>query len=182
MHFANDLTLVVPAHIRKTLLEAAQAAQTTPESVGQVWRANSSERLDVWFGGQARAHFPRLTSAKLASYQRQRLFDRSGQFNFSRLLTSHPDSALPGSCSYSTWDLQAISDGLQPAVEALADEPVVNAMGSLLSCWWRAERRGITLHSRVGTGRPKTSSHTTTTGTVWSWPIHHWSKATARSL
>lgn len=130
--FANDLTLVVPAHIRKTLLEAAQAAQTTPESVGQVWRANSSERLDVWFGGQARAHFPRLTSAKLASYQRQRLFDRSGQFNFSRLLTSHPDSALPGSCSYSTWDLQAISDGLQPEVEVLADEPVVNAMGSLL--------------------------------------------------
>ena len=130
--FVDELTLVVPPHIRQTLQEAALVVEATPESVGQIWRANSSEKLDVWFGKQSRVYFPRVTSAKLANYQKQRLFDKSGQFNFSRLLTSHPDSALPGACSYSTWDLQDISSGLQSAVEVVADEPAVNAMGSLL--------------------------------------------------
>ena len=133
--FRDDLTVSVPQPIKEILQTAASNAVETPQVISKLWQAVSVQKLDTWFNEQAREHFPRLTSAKLANYQPQRLFDATGEFNFARLLTSHSNSALPGACSYASWDIKAIEKGLHlPVVESSSDEPDSACMiGSLLT-------------------------------------------------
>lgn len=131
--FLDELKISIPNKIQKALQDAVSTAEGTPESLGHIWRAVSTSKLDVWFGEQARAFFPRITSSKLSTYQSQNLFDATGEYLFSRLLTSHPDSALPGACSYATWDVKAIEQGMQLSVEDFGADDSINAMGSLLA-------------------------------------------------
>lgn len=131
--FLDELKISIPNKIQKALQDAVSTAETAPESLGHIWRTVSTSKLDVWFGEQARIFFPRLTSSKLSTYQSQNLFDATGEYLFSRLLTSHPDSALPGACSYATWDVKAIEQGMQLSVEDFGADDSINAMGSLLA-------------------------------------------------
>lgn len=131
--FLDELRLYVPDRIKKILQEAVLTDQSAPESLGHIWRKVSTSKLDVWFGEQARVFFQRITSSKLSTYQSQNLFDSTGEYIFSRLLTSHPDSALPGACSYATWDVKAIEQGMQLPIEHFGKDDSINAMGSLLA-------------------------------------------------
>lgn len=131
--FIDELKISVPNKIQKALQDAVSADEGTAESLGHIWRTVSTSKLDVWFGEQARDFFPRITSSKLSTYQSQKLFDSTGEYLFSRLLTSHPDSALPGACSYATWDVKAIEQGMQLSVEDFGADDSINAMGSLLA-------------------------------------------------
>lgn len=131
--FLDELKISVPNKIQKALQDAVSTDESAPESLGHIWRTVSTSKLDAWFGEQARAFFPRITSSKLSTYQSQNLFDATGEYLFSRLLTSHPDSALPGACSYATWDVKAIEQGMQLSVEDSGADDSINAMGSLLA-------------------------------------------------
>lgn len=131
--FLDELKISVPNKIQKALQDAVSTAEDAPESLGHIWRTVSTSKLDAWFGEQARDFFPRITSSKLSTYQGQKLFDTTGEYLFSRLLTSHPDSALPGACSYATWDVKAIEQGMQLSVEDSDADDSINAMGSLLA-------------------------------------------------
>ncbi|MDY0207759.1 MAG: hypothetical protein RBR82_14225 [Pseudomonas sp.] len=131
--FLDELKISIPNKIQKALQNAVSTDEGTPESLGHIWRTVSTSKLDVWFGEQARIFFPRITSSKLSTYQSQNLFDATGEYLFSRLLTSHPDSALPGACSYATWDVKAIEQGMQLSVEDFGADDSINAMGSLLA-------------------------------------------------
>lgn len=129
----DDLTITAPTFISDVFKAAINKTGPTA-NLGQLWANASSQKLDSWFNEQARLHFPRLTSAKLASYQSQQLFDSTGDFTFTRLLTSHPNSALPGACSYATWDIKAIETGLQLPVETQTpNTDSINVIGSLLA-------------------------------------------------
>lgn len=131
--FLDELKIAVPSNIQKILQDAVSTDESAAKSLGHIWRTVSTSKLDVWFGEQARAFFPRITSSKLSTYQGQNLFDSTGEYIFSRLLTSHPDSALPGACSYATWDVKAIEQGMQLSVEDFGTADSINAMGSLLA-------------------------------------------------
>ncbi|MDM1697218.1 hypothetical protein HX099_11195 [Thiopseudomonas alkaliphila] len=131
--FLDELKISIPNKIQKVLQDAVLTIDDTPESLGHIWRTVSTSKLDVWFGEQARIFFPRITSSKLSTYQSQNLFDATGEYLFSRLLTSHPDSALPGACSYATWDVKAIEQGMQLTVEDFGADDSINVMGSLLT-------------------------------------------------
>lgn len=133
--FVDELIVTVPETIQRAL-QAYVSERTesgNSNSLGQIWLQVSEDKLDVWFAEQARQHFPRLTSAKLANYKSQQLFDSNGEFNFARLLTSHPSSALPGACSYATWDVKAIENGLGLEVQTNGAEIDTLIMGSLLA-------------------------------------------------
>lgn len=131
--FRNTLTIAVPEFITDALKTVIVNAESSPVNLGDVWRSVSSEKLETWFNEQARAHFPRVSSAKLAHCRSQQLFDLTGDFNFTRLLTSHPNSALPGACSYASWDIKTIEKGLELPVQKLpTDSDSTPIMGSLL--------------------------------------------------
>lgn len=131
--FSDELKLKIPRHIQIKLAQVAGETSQEEFTIAQLWKTASSEKLDAWFREQARRHFPRVTSAMLASYLSQRAFNRTGQQHFSRLLTSHPRSALPGACSYASWDIKAIENGLAFPVESAPDaDENLHVMGSLL--------------------------------------------------
>ncbi|MAO11697.1 MAG: hypothetical protein CMG82_00070 [Marinobacter sp.] len=133
--FRDDLTIIVPERIKQSLEWVVDANESSTElTLGAVWNRLSEIKLETWFNGQAEKHFPRVTSAKLAQCKGQQLFGRSGDFSFSRLLASHPRSALPGACSYATWDVKAIEKGLQLEVtQGPNEQDSIHVMGSLLA-------------------------------------------------
>lgn len=130
--YRNDLTVQVPVQVTKIFQEAIQ---THPEAktLHGIWRVVCDQKLEVWFNAQAREHFPRITSAKLAVYQSQRLFNIFGQPCFTRLLSSHPQSALPAACSYTTWNTESVEKGLGLLIQKTAEMPEhIGVMGSQL--------------------------------------------------
>lgn len=132
-HFSDAFIVELPQKVQKKLAQVTGGICKEELAIGQLWESLSNEKLDSWFRDQARHHFPRVTSAMLASYQSQKLFNKTGQHIFSRLLTSNPSSALPGACSYANWDLKSIEKGLGlPAGASSESSQVLNAMGSLL--------------------------------------------------
>ncbi|MGO1502141.1 MAG: hypothetical protein ACTHWH_12765, partial [Marinobacter sp.] len=132
--FHDELVFSVPKTINHALKGATTSPAPTPQTLGALWRDVSNITLDAWFNKQAKGHFPRVTSAKLAQCRSQKLFNLTGDFSFTRLLTSHPQSAIPGACSYATWDVKAIEKGLQAPVFRYSNDPDnVNLMGSLLA-------------------------------------------------
>ena len=133
--FRDDLTIIVPGDIQQSLEWVFDTNGFSGQlTLGAVWAGLSETKLETWFNSQAEKHFPRGTSAKLAQCKGQQLFGRSGDFSFSRLLASHPRSALPGACSYATWDVKAIEKGLQLEVtQGPNEQDSIHVMGSLLA-------------------------------------------------
>lgn len=131
--FRDDLTVIVPKQIAKNLQKATQTYPDAKNLHG-IWRVVCDHKIEVWFNAQARLHFPRITSAKLAVYQSQRLFNITGQPSFARLLSSHPQSALPATCSYLTWNTPSVEKRLALSVQKVPEISThANLMGSRLS-------------------------------------------------
>lgn len=108
----EKLTLNTPNWIRLELIQASQKLPNPPTSLGELWNGNVEISPERWFSHQMVGHLERVTSAKLANRKAQTIFDETGDYRLARLLTSHPQSALPGACSYATWDFSMIEKGL----------------------------------------------------------------------
>ncbi|MBQ0746062.1 MAG: hypothetical protein KBT73_05860 [Marinobacter sp.] len=106
------LILDLPHWISPILIEASLNLPTEPANLAELWRGNVKISSERWFNRQMVGQLERITSAKLANQKAQAIFDTSGDYRLARLLTSHPQSALPGACSYATWDLSEIEKGL----------------------------------------------------------------------
>lgn len=130
--FGEELIVSLPKEVSLALRAADNVGD--PSCLGELWRQVSTQKLEAWFNERAREHFARLTSGKLRNFQSQRIFDATGQPVFTRLLSSFPQGALPGACSYATWDVKAIEKGLQLPVsgDATASNHI-HIMGSLLA-------------------------------------------------
>ncbi|WP_030074521.1 hypothetical protein [Halomonas alkaliantarctica] len=98
--------------VRETLVISSQPL-TTQASLAELWQSVSpAQKIEVWFNERMSIACPRVTSGKLAEVWGQSVFDASGNHHFARMLTAHPNSALPGACSYASWDIEAIEQGL----------------------------------------------------------------------
>ena len=134
MAFRDELQVAIPSDIESVLSRAVNACQQPPSTLNELWQLTASISLEKWFNQHAARHFERITSGKLANRHAQELFDATGNPNFARLLSSHPNSALPGACSYASWDITAIERGLDLPIRPSSDTPDnVNQMGSLLT-------------------------------------------------
>jgi len=132
--FGEELKVELPAEVRDSFDQLDVLGGDPTLALGDLWRNYSESSLESWFNERARRHFPRVTSAKLGQCFGQRLFNQTGDFSFARLLTSHPQSALPGACSYATWDVKAIEKGLGLPVQKTDEESdSLHLMGSLLA-------------------------------------------------
>lgn len=104
--------------------------------IGELWDASWENSPESEFRAQLKHDIPRLTPGMLGSVLPQRIFSKSGDAIFARLLSSHPKSALPGSCSYVTWTTTQVSQALTGRDEKnnrphLVEE-AINAIGSRL--------------------------------------------------
>ena len=96
-----------------TALVRGRQRLPTPTSLAELWQSVSpSQKIEVWFNEHMSGVCPRVTSGRLAEAWGQTVFDAFGNHHFARMLTAHPNSALPGACSYASWDINAIEQGL----------------------------------------------------------------------
>ncbi|WP_417522018.1 hypothetical protein [Marinobacter sp.] len=129
----EKLSLGAPKLISSILAEAAATLPTPPSSLGEIWRGNINIPPERWFNKRMTGDLERVTSAKLATRKAQTIFDSTADHRLARLLTSHPQSALPGACSYSSWDFTEIENGLELSVHGRESIPTnLNVIGSRL--------------------------------------------------
>lgn len=133
--FVDQFSLTIPDSI-KTVLAIIRASQTvSPKSIGDLWFAVTTEKPEVWFNRQAKEHFPRLTSAKLANARSQIVFNGSGDHSLARLIQAHPREALPAACGYQNWDIGQVERGFDlPVARNTPTQRTsrLNLFGSLL--------------------------------------------------
>lgn len=131
--FEDILSITLPEQIQRTLGEAAQLYPDSP-TLRDLWSHASPNALAVWFGQHSKQHFPRLTSAKLANGQSQRVFNETGDHSLARMLSAHPRSALPAACGYANWDIKQVQNGFGLAVpESALNGARTHLLGSFLA-------------------------------------------------
>ncbi|SOB74791.1 hypothetical protein SAMN04488490_0325 [Marinobacter sp. LV10R510-11A] len=133
--FEQNLALQIPEVVQQALHAAASDTQEFTRSLHELWHQLSTEEPSAWFTQHAKNHFPRLTSAKLANIQPQKIVNHSGDHSLARLSSAHPRAALPAACGYANWDIKAVESGfnlpLKGTTEASGSR--VNLLGSLLA-------------------------------------------------
>jgi integrase len=133
--FSDQITLEIPDKVKAVLLTACANQDATPRSIGELWDVMTNEKPETWFNRQAKEHFPRLTSAKLANARSQTVFNGSGDHSLARLIQAHPRAALPAACGYQNWDIDQVERGFDLPVSASTRSLTAgrqNLLGSLL--------------------------------------------------
>ncbi|OIQ98489.1 phage integrase family protein [mine drainage metagenome] len=131
---ATSNTLHLPdevAHVFQERLKRMPDASC----IGELWDTSWENSPESAFRAQLKHDIPRLTPGMLGSVLPQRIFSASGDATFARLLSSHPNSALPGASSYAAWTTIQVGQALTGQDENPRPHLVpetINAIGSRL--------------------------------------------------
>lgn len=131
--FEGILSVTLPEQVQSILREAVHLFPANP-TLRDLWTKTCHYGLTAWFRQHSKQHFPRLTSAKLANVQSQRVFDETGDHSLARILSAHPRAALPAACGYANWDIEQVQNGFGLAMpESAFNGKRINLLGSLLA-------------------------------------------------
>jgi len=130
---SDKQSISAPRSYKKILADRI-AASSDPKCIGDLWDAHWTETPEQLFRKEFSTIAPRITGSMLASALPQRVFQNSGDQTFARLLSSHPQTALPGACAYSSWSSDQVSSSLanKAPVLSIGMQKSDNAMGSML--------------------------------------------------
>lgn len=132
--FAEPLDVILPKQICDALRSSCAAYNSHATSLHELWVRAHQVTPRMWFDGHAKKHFPRLSSAKLANIQSQRIFSQTVDHSLARLISAHPSAALPAACGYANWDIRDVQSGFALTVQTSSDTSGrVNLLGSLLA-------------------------------------------------
>lgn len=119
----------LPAEVTEILSTRIEHLKS-PRTIGDLWDTSWGTSVEQHFSIELSRIAPRVTAGMLAYTLPQKIFEETGDSTFTRLLTSHPQSALPGSCAYSSWATADIAHALNSETRDTSRHD--NAMGSLL--------------------------------------------------
>lgn len=132
---ATSNTLPLPDEVTRIFLDRLKG-KPDASCIGELWDEKWANSPESEFRAQLKQAIPRVTPGMLGSVLPQRIFSASGDATFARLLSSHPKSALPGSCSYATWTTTQVSQALtgqdEPSTRPHLVAEAINAIGSRL--------------------------------------------------
>lgn len=127
--FAETLQLDV-SRISEILHTAARGRSF--ESLGAIWDwVAGGNTLESWFRQARPESLERINSTQIFNFLGNEIYEKSGDHHLARLVSSHPQSGLPGALSYASWDIVSIEKNL-PLKPAGCLDPWVHAAGSLL--------------------------------------------------
>ncbi|MBD2859432.1 hypothetical protein IB286_10495 [Spongiibacter sp. KMU-158] len=129
--FSREIQLELPKQLTAALEYVTSNLIGDEPQLGQLWQSFCSDPVERWFNDVCREHFPRISSSKLAQVSGLRAYQQTGDHNLGRLVSSAPNSGLPGACGYASWDIKAIEKGLSLTTSSSANDNV-NILGSLL--------------------------------------------------
>ncbi len=132
--FAEPLDVILPKRICDVLRSSYEAYDSHAKSLHDLWVRAHQVTPRMWFDGHAKKHFSRLSSAKLANIQPQRVFSQTVDHSLARLISAHPSAALPAACGYANWDIREVQSGFALKLQKSSDTSErVNLLGSLLA-------------------------------------------------
>lgn len=127
--FAETLQLDV-SRISEILHTAARGRSF--ESLGAIWDwVASGITLESWFRQARPESLERINSTQIFNFLGNEIYEKSGDHHLARLVSSHPQSGLPGALSYASWDIVSIEKNL-PLKPTGCLDPWVHVAGSLL--------------------------------------------------
>ncbi|MEH6650498.1 MAG: hypothetical protein V7707_10785 [Motiliproteus sp.] len=134
--FSDSYRLILPDKVLDALL-AGSAINQDSESLGSCWRLLANEPLERWFNRNMTGDVSRLSSGMLANALPQAVFNVSANPNLSRMVSAHPQSALPGACAYGSWDVDSIANATKldvqvPETYLQPESRTINIIGSRL--------------------------------------------------
>ncbi len=121
--------IALPAEAERYLGEALSNSQSIPLHIGKLWNSDWSGTPDQLFREEFRSVLPRLTGGMLDQILPLLAYQETGDPTFSRLISSHPRSSLPGPCAYASWTGHEVDNFFGTDGKASASD---NAMGSAL--------------------------------------------------
>ena len=136
---ADVICVEIPS-LAADFLNDIASDQAKSECLGALWRSDWGESPESAFLKFANEELPRLTPAMLSNVLPQFAFLRTGDSVFTRLLSSHPRSGLPGATAYSSWKDFQVDEvfkdfvtelGFSTQLSAAPNAPL-NALGSQL--------------------------------------------------
>ncbi len=132
---ANKFSIALPISL-KTILRRYLKSNASIAQVGDIWDSRWGKSPEEIFRESLKIVAHRVTPGMLAGALPQQVFVKSRDHVLTRLITSHPNTALSGACSYRGWsfaELRPILSGTLPdmPVETNAIEKR-NVLGSQL--------------------------------------------------
>lgn len=132
---ADCLTLPIPKPLA-TIIKKYREKHDAPKLLGDLWNTRWGKDQEDRFRNTVGKLIPRLTPGILGGALFQNVCVASGDPVLARLFASHPNSALPGACSYPGWNfsqLQPILVKVAPGI-SVPPEPSnqLNVIGSQL--------------------------------------------------
>ena len=121
-------------------LNSLDSGASKPKNLGDLWSSAWGTSPESAFLKSTKDALPRLSPAMLANALPQHAFLQTGDSVFSRLLSSHPRTGLPGSTAYASWRNNEVDGILASFVSTLGfperlskpESAPLNAMGSQL--------------------------------------------------
>lgn len=127
------ISVKLPNSISRALKQAAPDL-TGVQQIHHIWLKHKTESIETWLNKSLPEHLSRITTAKLGNYLGNKVFLETEDPNFARMLSSHPNTGLPGACAYNTWDVDKIRAGLS-LESSRPDKKPMNLIGSLLAVY-----------------------------------------------
>lgn len=114
--------------------ESRKSTASPPATLGQCWPTAEYSPATLFNETSRKEGFGRVTQGMLGSWLAGAIMSTSGNHVATRLATSHPNTGLPGSCAYASWDaaeVQQIFSEVNVNLDA-GPIPAANALGSQL--------------------------------------------------
>lgn len=130
---AGTQSIVLPTNIVAVLIEQLGMFPDA-KYLGELWSTRWGGSPYDLFAREFQKIAPRVTGGMLSSSLPQKIHEDTSDHVFSRLLSSLPNAALPGACSYCSWPTTQISAALGRTAKLQENEEAAidNAMGGLL--------------------------------------------------
>jgi site-specific recombinase XerD len=128
-------TIALPTEVA-SILKKRRASASHCERVGGLWSMQYGDSPLGTFRATLKERLSRVTPSMLSKVLPQQIFQSYGNSAFTRLITSHPESSLPGACAYTSWTFNQVSDAInRPPLTlplSIEGEEESIALGSML--------------------------------------------------
>lgn len=127
-------SIKIPEVISTLLSKAIASTQITHKrtlKLYDIWKSNfPTLTYERWWFDNRGEKLRRVTPAMLGHLANQLVYDRTLNPVLTRLIISHPRSALPGPCAYGSWDTKTVAAAHALPVETNDDYEISHCLGS----------------------------------------------------
>ncbi len=108
---AKNQRLLLPENV-VSILKANKPGSGSARKIQDLWKRSWGEKPKSVFYQELTDVIPRATPMKLGNVQPQLIYEECQNGALTRLITSHPNTAMPGACAYTSWNLNGLNNTL----------------------------------------------------------------------